>query len=399
MTTGRGGTGLKSLGMVNGKKKWEARLYWLDPKTGKEREARRTFYATSKLLALQQREIELDKAKGGVSGERVRCADVSNEWLSTIKVEGSRRSYGSRVKSFNARFGDWYVDAVTPRDLQTYLDALTIRKVSHVRATLHGIFKHATRRHYLQDNPMRRVESVPDREPDEEPKAKSLTVEQVARYFDDLEANEPNLYPLVYLSFIIGCRFAEASALLLEHVDLESGIVTVKRGQYQGVVGKTKGKRTRYAGLPAEARELLKAHVARMQYERWPGWQTLLFPRPVVAHASGRVNDFWPSSTVDTKIRAAWRRCGIEVKGATHVARHTMISLVEDTNAVSEALVRDVVGHRTRGIHSIYQHPAQAQVMALADVAGRVITGTKTGTSKLKISKTPIKQARKRERA
>jgi integrase len=380
------GDGIKDLGKDRaGKRWWLARLYWVDQRTGKERETKRRIEAPSKGKALIKRDELLEKLRGGKptkDSERKRFREVADEWLATITVAATRITATSMVRKLNAKFGDWWMDAVATESMQEWLDSLTIKSVNNVRSHLINVFRHAKKKGYVPENLASKTErrkeerapvivddDVEDDMEDEEEDARSLTPEQLAAYFDDLEKNEKEVYPLVFISFMLGCRFAEVSALRRDRVDLESGIVRIRRGQYRGHLGRTKGKRGRKVALPLEARALLKAHLDRMEREKWPGWDQVCFPRPPARSKPGSPV-FWASSTVDAAIRRSFKRCGIEVKGTTHVARHTMITAAQELTA-SEALLRKVVGHRSKKVHQGYVHPADAKVIQLGDAVGR----------------------------
>lgn len=183
-----------------------------------------------------------------------------------------------------------------------------------------------------------------------------------------METHEPELYPLVHTQFCLGCRFAEVTALRRTRIDLATGLVEIRRGQFRGVTGRTKGKRARKAALPAEGLAVLKAHLERMDAERWPGWDDLVFPRP--PYRARRGSNFWASTTVHTKIAESFARCGIVVTGKTHVARHTMITIAHSLE-VDEALLRKTIGHRSKSVHMGYVHPPDEQVRGLGAEVGR----------------------------
>lgn len=383
---GRRGDGVRSLGKrKDGSVWWEARLYWKDERTGMEREKRARFAATSKALAMVERERLLAEAKeGGAPPTREKFRVVSAKHVEGIRTRATRLSAESHVRTLDAKFGDWFVDKITTRDMQDFLDSLTIASVNNIRSTLVNVFRMAVRMRLLETNPAKLTEprrgttyAEEDPDEDEEGPARALTPEQVAAYFDDLEANEPELYPLIYVQFMLGCRFAEVSALQRKDVDLTTGIVKIRRGQYLGTKGRTKGRRARKAALPAEARAMLTAHLDRMAVERWPGWEELVFPRPVTGRI--RVYDFWSASTVDNKIRASFKRLGFEIKGTSHSARHTWVTMAESVEP-SDALRRAMAGHRSQKMHDAYTHHSEERVADLSERVGKHLTGKRTGS-------------------
>lgn len=379
------GDGLRYLGLRKGKKWWRARLYWLDERTSKERERRVTFPAESKALAMLVRDEKLAEAQAGASSEtkRRRFREVSAEYLATAMAHSSKLSAESHVRFLNKHFGDWWLDKVTVRAMQEYLDALGIDSSNNRRNALVGIWRTAVKKHYATTNlakltePRRRSDD--ERQESEDAPNKALTPAEVAALLDHLEEHEPNIYSMTYVQYVTGCRFAELSALRREDVDLESGLMRIRRGQFRGVTGGTKARYARTAGLPLEVRAVLRQHLDRMAVEQWPGWQELVFPRPVSGRR--RASDHWACTTIGEALRRSFRSLGIAVAGSTHVARHTMISIADEL-ATPDAVLRMVVGHRSKKIHEGYKHPRDAKVIQLADAVGRAMrTGRSTGTS------------------
>lgn len=385
MASSRKGDGIKYLGLREGKKWWLARLFWLDPLTGAEREAQRTFQADSKALAHQQRELELDTAKNGTptgkaaKKERKRFREAADAWLETITTKSSSISWGVHVRALNAVFGEWWLDLVQTRHLQDHLDAMKLSPtyVNSRRDVLGHIFEYAIRRHWVTVNPVKDVKRRSGRtqsvgELDEEPK-RSLTEAEAVAHLKDVRQHDPEAYPLVLLQFHLGCRFSEVSALRHEDLDFETGIVKIRRGQYRGTTGRTKGRYSRIAGLPLEVRAFLKKHIERVKREGFEGADELVFPRP--PFGKRKHSNHWSGSTLGHVIERSYKRLGLRpsednpdverpVRGTTHVARHTVATIAEDL--ASASVLQKVLG-QTPEIHRKYKHPAEAKVIDLGD--------------------------------
>lgn len=309
------GTGLEYLGVRDGRKHWRAFLYWKDERTGKARERERTFSADSKWQAEKRRAELLAEAKSGTSTakvERKYFGECADSWLETVTRKSSRDSWGSHVRKLKSRFGDWYLDAVTAREMQDYLDALPLGAgtVNSIRDVLNHVFVHAIRKGWATTNTVRDVKRRTSRvqglsELGEAPK-RSLNEEEVAAFLRDMRQHEPELYPMVLTQYVLGCRFAEVSALRHEDVDLESGVVKIRRGQYKGERGPTKGRYARTAALPLEARAVVKRHVERVRTEGYAGADELVFPRP--PYGRKRHSIHMSSSTVSHAIERSFKR-------------------------------------------------------------------------------------------
>jgi integrase len=174
---------------------------------------------------------------------------------------------------------------------------------------------------------------------------------------------------LVLLQYHLGCRFSELSALRHEDVDLEAGIVRIRRGQYRGVRGRTKGRYARVAGLPLDVRVMLQKHIARVRAEGYPGADELVFPRP--PYGRRKHSNHWSASTMHAILVRSYRRLGLRgpgvdnpLRGTSHVARHTVATIAEGLATAS--VLRKVLG-QTQEIQRRYQHPEHAQVIELSE--------------------------------
>lgn len=365
--------GLEYLGVRAGKKTWRARLYWTDPRTGKYRSSLVTFTAQSRQLARVERDRRLAVViRGAVTGERMRFRAAGEAWFATVTSRGSRISWGSHLTALTARYGDWYLDAFTRPELQSYLDALpqSPGTVNSRRDVLKHVFRLGVRKGWCEHNPAAETERRSTRRTADagtdlaDAPQRALTVDEAATLLSHLRDHEWPFYPLVATQLVLGCRFAEVSALQWDDVDMNTGLVHIRRGVVRGTVGPTKGKYARTSAVGPSGLLLLRDHRLRMQDQQWPSWQTLVFPGP--PHRSGkkeRLSDHWSFGTVYAALKRSYAALGFDVRGATHIMRHTMVT--QATAHASEALLRRVVGHRTADVHQRYQHPEDAQVIDL----------------------------------
>jgi len=378
---GRAGDGVRLTGTRNGRKYWHARLYWIDERTGKAREKRVTIEAPSKYQAMARRAELLEAARAGTAtrSERLRWQTVSDAWFATVTVRATRHSWGSHRRALDRVFGEHWIDAVTARELQDHLDAMqgSPGYVNSRRDVASHILDHAIRLHAATRNvakDVRKRSTRVDADALEDAPQKALTAEDARRVIADLAANEPDIYPLALTQLELGCRFAEVSALRWEDVDLDSGIVRIRRGQWGGTVGKTKGRYARLAALSLDTRAMLRAHRDRMAVEQWPSWDVLVFPRPPFSQRR-RHSDHWSITTVGYKLVRSYKRCGLTLAGRTHIWRHTMVTLAREL--ANAQVLRSVVGHTTEQVHERYQHAHSADVISLAEALGQKLGGAK----------------------
>jgi integrase len=395
---GRGGDGLTYLGLRNGERWWQARLTWIDQRTGKKLDKQATFKANSKTLAHQERAKQLKKAQEKAAGrKRQKFGDTADEWFATIEAFGSAVSRGSHLRRIKKQFGEWWMDAIETRDLQAWfgdqkrLDGQPLDRgtANSIRDVLIAVFDYAQTKGLVDSADVARAvlprkggrtraDAMAEIEGVEE--KRNFTSKEAIAVLQDLNAHDPEIYPLLAVMLILGCRFAEGSAVRRDCIDLSTGIVFVAWGQVRGRVGPTKGKRRRKAALGPVGLKIIQDHLRRMDELRWPGHDVLVFPREphyqsrAVMRKTGAPRSYsahWAYTTVYKKLRDCYERLGLDMANATHAARHTMSNLASEGAAqarLSESLVREVAGWSTAKMAAKYRHPENAEVIQLAEV-------------------------------
>ncbi len=370
---GKDGDGLTYIGLRGGKRWWEARLTFTDPKTGKKKDTKAVFQADSKLLATNQRAALLEAKKKGnaiAKGDRKRFAEAIDAYIDSMTTYSSQKSWRSYARALKRRWGDHWVDSLEVRELQEYLDSLTLSAstVNGYRALLSKTFSLAVKKGWMKENIAKLLEPA-DRSAErekaelEDPPKKALNTEEAVVFLAKLQELNPEVYLLVLTQFVLGCRFAEVSALQWKDVDLDSGLVRIRRGQVDGHEGRTKGKYARLPALSLRLRVDLKEHRARMAEEQWPGWETLVFPRPV--GTAPRMYNQWARCTVSNWIKITQKKLGWDMPVATHIARHTMITIADEL--ASDALIRKIAGHKDEKTRLRYTAAQKARVIDLAE--------------------------------
>lgn len=83
-----------------------------------------------------------------------------------------------------------------------------------------------------------------------------------------------------------GLRWGEATALEWDDLDDQHGLIHVRRAQWNGVVGKPKGKGGRTVPLIPELADILKEHRRKLIEKQHPGLKRtkLVFPSRVGSH-------------------------------------------------------------------------------------------------------------------
>lgn len=340
--------GLKKIGPG----KWEARITARDPVTGKKTtDTTRTIEADTKLQALQKRQ-ELRDELVGAEGEWTvnQAIDV---WLKTLRY-GSLSVRRSHTKRFRAKFGSKKLSTVEPQLIQRWLAELegTDLTANLHRATMIAVYRHAREKGWLRGkNPMegtvRRLTPKTNEDyladlDDDEPERRALVGDDLPSFFLSLEAHSPDVYPLMKLQLLLGCRVAEVMALQWRDINWETGAVTIRRSQsHNGEMGPPKNKKKRVAALGPEGLAFLRGHKADMERKQWQGFELWVFPRP--DFGPRRNYDTWVYETVRIRVKAALEYAGIELENATHAMRHTHVTLARALQV--DAMLRASVGH------------------------------------------------------
>jgi integrase len=400
---GRGGDGISYVGVVNGRRQYRVRLLATHPKSGeKVLDTKRLVFADSKIEAARERDRLTQEAlqKRAVTHglpERKRFAEVADEWYATLDCPGTMTSWGSHLRRLKEHFGKWWMDELTDDDVTRFLanvrgvrkEALGAGTINSMRDVLVKIGAHAKSKAYVKVNVAAQTERVSTRKTRAEvmqglelPPKRSLDAHEVQPYLRKVRTMEPDLFPLVCSQFLLGCRFAEVSALRRTEVNWETGFTPISRGQVRGHEGPTKGKYARPAAFGEAGLAMLREHLARMDELKWPGYETLLFPRP--KSNKRRHSNHWSISSAGQKIRAILIELGYGVASVTHLARHTMNNVTrQQVDAEGEKMLRRLLGHSTVAVNQSYSRAEQAEVIDFAaKVEAAFISGRKVAQTR-----------------
>lgn len=186
------------------------------------------------------------------------AAFMSEEYLPHCKATHTATTYVNsdevRARILKPFFGGMLLRAVTPGDVQRYVDKRIAQPAFHrgrpVRPAtvnrelvfLSGVFSEAERRGYVERNPVRGIAHLPERND----KLRWLTVEEEGKLLAYCPAF---LRPIVLLAIHTGMRRGEI--LNLKRVDLNftDGLIRV---------ADTKNHKARYIPMNAKAREILE---------------------------------------------------------------------------------------------------------------------------------------------
>jgi integrase len=366
--------GVTYLGEKSGKRWYRIRSELIHPKTGRVHEIDRKIVAqdaadAARVLASVRAKWLSERAGAPPSGARRRLGEAMDNWLSEKKLTvkpSTGSTYGSAVAWWRELLGDYWIDAVEPRDVRGVL--LGAREGGDATDTIDGRLR--VLRTFARDSRCASiVEGVSvrrDVREDEriEDEGRGLSLEELRRFLaagpgaaQETPASQEGprhrgaaargetaalpfawwrrAWTLVATMAWTGLRFGEASALEWRDVDLDACTIRVRRAQWRGTVGHVKAKCSkRTIVIPEELASLLRAH--RTELATIGG---LVFP-------SRRAGAVYVSNTHARK--AILRVCaaaGIALAGrpTIHCLRHTANNLVRQ--CTSEIVRRALLGH------------------------------------------------------
>jgi integrase len=331
--------------------------------------------ARDKLKALHS---ELDAGVRSVHSYTVRQAAV--DWLADGLPDRTAKTVEVNAGALNlllASIGNILLRELTSRDVRT---ALTQAASTHATRTVqksHNCLTRAIRHAQAQDLVQRNVSALVDTPRGQEGRpSQSLTVEQASALL--AEAQTSRLHAYIVLCLLTGVRSEEARALTWEHVDLNTGTVSVWRSvRAHGDTKTEKSRRT--LKLPVTAIETLKAHKTRQAEDRLnagPMWQdsdlvfTTSLGTPLESHNLRR--DF----------RRVTRAAGLGERWVPKELRTSFVSMMSHEGVPVEEIAR-LAGHASsRTTEVVYRRELRPVITTGAEVMDQIFRPAKpTGTT------------------
>ena len=369
------------------------RVRTTDPKTGKRVEANRVFEGLSLRDApAKQSEMAAELTGEGQETTKRRFRDYAHS-LAERKIANGEIKSGKSMERWEdtlglhliPAFGDYYLDAITMRDIeeQKLAWAREVRKGTYSPNTvngwlsiLRGIINAACAEFQLERNPIALVKDIDTSEhrtyTEEEPN--SLTDSELAAWLEWFARNEPQHYAFVFLGFMTGQRPSHLRPLRRRGPETDvlwnddgTGVLLIRRSETLGqVMNRTKTAKDQRIGLPAEVMDVLRDHVRALESrDNAASHSDLLFPSDV--------GGFRSASCLNKPFAAACAALGLTKHITPRAMRRTSQDMLR-TAEVHDTVTRSISGHASEVMQRHYstaylseQREAISRVVNLAD--------------------------------
>lgn len=363
--------------------RFRVRIKARDPKTGKEKETKKVLAAaTAAEAARMKEELRAEIELGTAPAQRVRLATYARSWLHgklpTLKPSTANKYASVLDTHILPVLGDYYLDALEPVDIVNWRDRQKGKpaSINSRLRVLKTVVGDAVAELGLPRDPTARVHALGERTTDSDPNR--LTADQLAKVLDALRVQEPRWYPLFLALALTGTRVSEATALRWEDIDVELGVVHIRRAQWKGIVGTPKTGSIRRVPLPQQLADVLQAHRRSLVQAQAPGLKEgWVFPSAKGTLIRG--------ASLRKPLARALAQAGVTDRFTVHGFRRTFNNLMRQV--ASGEVVRSITGHVTERMTEHYSHveadEKQAAVTAVLQLVstGRGGSGTSGGTS------------------
>lgn len=275
MTRGRASNGAGTI-WLRGDGRWTGQIHVVEA-DGVRR--RRTFYGRTREDAEAKKAELLRKTEANVpiTPTHLTLGSFLNEWLVQVVADRVRPNTLSAYRFYVERYlepdlGKKRLGRLSARELRLYLEELKkrgtgLRSIRYVHATLRAALEDAVREELVEKNVAKLVRPPAAPRTERHP----LSVEETKTF---LKANrEDRLFAMFVVIALLGLRRSEVLGLTWQDVDLDNGVLMVRRGLHrvdgQLVTMPTKTARSRRTiPLPGLVAAALEQHRSQQAKER-----------------------------------------------------------------------------------------------------------------------------------
>lgn len=374
-----------------GENTWRIDLFLgVDPLTNEKKRITKTVHGSKKDAEKVLRDL-LKKLDDGELREptKMTVAEYLKSWLETHKNKIAETSLGWYTMICDLHIipalGHVRLQELTPMMVQEFYNkklgspalngrgTLSASSVDHIHKVLHKALNQAVKLQLIASNPCDAAEPP-------KPKKKEVdfwTPEEAAKFLDAIQGDR--LYALYYTALYTGMRRGEILGLKWEDVDLENGIITVRRaivGYRRGTVVKEpkNEKSKRRIQITQDVVDVLKGYKAIQNRERLLCGEDYVNSGYVFTKPGGGPLE---PSYVTVRFRKLIKKAG--VRGIKfHALRHTHATLLGAAGVPMKAISARL-GHSSIVMTGdIYSHVFSDMDRGAADVFSEVMKKART---------------------
>lgn len=285
------------------------------------------------------------------------------------KSPSTRKVYAYFLKRYILpQWGECSLREIRPVAVERWLESLPHAPSTRakIRNMMSALFQHAIRQEWAENNPIRAVRVSAKRL--EEPEV--LTPVEVHQLLDELP--EP-CRTMALLAALTGLRVSEILGLQWQDVDLENGILRLRRGVVNQEISdlKTAGSR-RPLPIPPVVVDALRRWREQTSFSQPENW---VFASP---QADGR-QPYWPGILLRRHVQPAAERAGITKRVGWHTFRRSFATLLyanENDVKTAQELMRHSTPIVTLGVYA--QAVTDAKRRAQERLAGMIMQAGQT---------------------
>ena len=311
---------------ARGRDTWQL-VYDLPPgPDGKRRQRTETVRGPKKTAQVRLREVlgQIDQGRS-VDPGKMTVGQYLDDWLDGLTLASSSiERYESQVRvHIKPALGHIRLAHLTALHLEGFYkekrQTLSSASVRALHAIVGKALGRAAKLGLVVRNPAQDIETAPRGRQQE---VRFLTPDEKARFLS--EAKKSHYYPMILVALGTGMRLSEMRALQWQDVDLDAGMIQVRRSadRHNQIVDRVKSDKSRRSiALPPVLVEVLRSHHKYLLEEKLrlrPIWQDLglVFPRQ-----DGGVLGI---SMINPPLQTISKRAGVDIH--FHGFRHTHAS-------------------------------------------------------------------------
>ena len=272
--------------------------------------------------------------------KRERLRDYAGSWLRLTlpSLKAATKAHYVEVLGNHVlpELGDYYLDAITPRDIAQWRDAMKGRPatVNSRLRVLKTLLRDAVHDKDLPRDPTARVAALRQVRTEDDPNC--LSADELRRFLAAASELTPRVYPLFCTLAFTGGRFGEVTALKWSEIDEERGAIRIRRAQWKGKLDDTKTGSSRTLPLLPELLEVLRDHRRALVLAQHPGLDDgWVFP--------GRGGKLLHNTTLRSPMQRCLRAANIGHRFSVHGFRRTFNNLLRQVTH-DKVVLRSMTG-------------------------------------------------------